>query len=291
MTKFQHKLYISLFVAVTLLSLVLIVYYGYSYYTLPLEERFFSPLHNNFKPSGFIGHGLGIIGSFMMLLGVVIYMVRKRVKSFHRYGILKYWLELHIFLCTLGPILVLFHTAFKFGGIVSVSFWSMVAVFLSGIIGRFIYVRIPRTIQGVELDLREVDDINNNYSLTLREKYNVDENILLQIENFANQKYKGSLSVKNILFIVVKDYFRRKSNLRMIKKSLINAGVSRRKVNEIKKISKQKMLLSNRISYLRVFQSLFKYWHIVHLPFALVMLIIMLVHIGVTVTFGYKWIF
>ena len=291
MTKFQHKIYISLFVAVTLLSFGLIVYYGYSYYSLPLEERFFSPLHNNFKPSGFIGHGLGIIGSLMMFLGVVIYMIRKRVKSLYRFGILKYWLELHIFLCTLGPILVLFHTAFKFGGIVSVSFWSMVAVFLSGVVGRFIYVRIPRTIQGVELNLKDVDEINDDFSLTLRNKYKVDEKILLQIENFSNKKYKRSLSFRNIIYFIMKDYFNRKSNLRYVKKALLKSGVSKKNINEIKKISKQKLLLSNRIGYLRIFQNLFKYWHIVHLPFALIMLLIMLIHIGVTVTFGYKWIF
>ena len=48
----------------------------------------------------------------------------------------KHWLEFHIFLCTVGPLLVLYHTAFKFGGIVSVSFWSMVLVVLSGVAGK-----------------------------------------------------------------------------------------------------------------------------------------------------------
>jgi len=52
---------------------------------------------------------------------------------------------------------VLYHTALKFGGIVAVSFWSMAAVVLSGVIGRFIYVRIPRTIQGNELSVKELE--------------------------------------------------------------------------------------------------------------------------------------
>ena len=38
-------------------------------------------------------------------------------------------------------------------------------------------------------------------------------------------------------------------------------------------------------------QKLFRYWHIAHLPFALIMLIIMVIHVGVTLAFGYKWIF
>jgi len=145
MSKLQHSLYIGFFVVVTISAVALISFEGYSYYNTPLNERFFSSEHPVLRPSGQLGHGFGIIGSMMMVAGVLIYMLRKRVKSFMRIGLLKHWLELHIFLCTLGPILVLFHTAFKFGGIVSVSFWSMVIVFLSGIVGRFIYVRIPLT--------------------------------------------------------------------------------------------------------------------------------------------------
>ena len=67
-----------------------------------------------------------------MLIGVGFYMARKRFRSLGRVGLLKHWLEFHIFLCSLGPVLVLYHTTFKFGGLVALSFWSMVAVFLSG---------------------------------------------------------------------------------------------------------------------------------------------------------------
>jgi len=35
----------------------------------------------------------------------------------------------------------------------------------------------------------------------------------------------------------------------------------------------------------------FHLWHVVHRPFAYVMVVIMFVHIAVTVAFGYRWIF
>jgi len=38
-------------------------------------------------------------------------------------------------------------------------------------------------------------------------------------------------------------------------------------------------------------RKLFKYWHVAHLPFALIMLIIMVIHVAVTLAFGYRWIF
>jgi hypothetical protein len=50
-------------------------------------------------------------------------------------------------------------------------------------------------------------------------------------------------------------------------------------------------MLSRKIERLDGMKNLFGYWHVAHLPFALVMLIIMVIHIGVTLLFGYRWIF
>jgi len=217
MSRTTHAIYISLLSLIVAFALIILIIRGLAYYNTSLEERFFHADHELLKPSGAWGHGLGIIGSFFMLVGVAAYMIRKRYRRWSRLGVLKHWLEFHIFLCTLGPIMVLFHTAFKFGGLVAVSFWSMVAVFASGIAGRFIYIQIPRTIEGRELTLREVREMNKG------------------LESEAS--------------------------------------------------------LERRIKRLEKMQNLFKYWHVAHLPFAIVMLIIMIIHVGVTIVFGYRWIF
>ena len=151
-------------VVIIIVTTFYLIYTGYSYYNTPLEERFYHPRHNWFKPSGLYGQGLGVLGTIMITFGVTIYIARKRYNFLSKYIRLKYLLEFHIFLCTLGPILILFHTAFKFGGIVSIAFWSMVAVVLSGVIGRFIYIQIPRTIEGRALSLKEVKKYENRYS-------------------------------------------------------------------------------------------------------------------------------
>ena len=69
----------------------------------------------------------------------------------------KTWLEVHLFCGIVGPVLITFHTSFKFNGIVSAAYWSMVTVVLSGFIGRYLYVRIPRSIRGNELTRAELD--------------------------------------------------------------------------------------------------------------------------------------
>jgi hypothetical protein len=163
MSKNAHIAFIAILSVIVGITLMVPLIYGLTYYRTGLEERFFHDGHTAWKPSGTLGHGLGILGSLLMVIGVGSYMLRKRWRKLARYGLLRYWLEFHIFLCTTGPIMVLYHTAFKFGGLVAVSFWSMVAVFLSGIVGRFIYLQIPRTIEGRELSLNEVRNLEGDH--------------------------------------------------------------------------------------------------------------------------------
>ena len=290
MNKSLHRIYIILFFVVGIGVTLLLAVNGYQYYRAPIEERFFLSQHSALKPSGVWGHGFGVIGSLMMIIGVAIYMIRKRTK-FMNFGFLKHWLEFHIFLCTVGPILVLYHTAFKFGGIVAVSFWSMVAVVLSGVVGRFLYVQIPHTIQGKVLSIKELDAMSEDLTNKLRLDYKVGDNVISKLNELQSfQKYKN-ITLTQSLVIVFKDSFAIRSVLKVLKNNMKLLGYSKSQMKEIIKISKSKLILSRRIGLLRVTQNLFKYWHIVHLPFAITMFIIMLVHIVVTITFGYKWIF
>ena len=276
-------------ILVVLLSASFLAYQGYSYYSLSIEQRFFHPDHQTLKPSGFLGHTFGIFGSFLILVGVSTYMLRKRISKFSRIGVLKYWLEFHIFLCTLGPILVLYHTAFKFGGLVAVSFWSMVAVVLSGVIGRYIYLQIPRTIEGREMNLNEINQIKDELNKKLVSTFNIEGKVLEDILN-AVQKRPDRSGNSMVARSIAKFKFERKT-LMEVRKILKYNKVAGKVYKEVVKLIKDEINLNRKIDRLISMQSLFKYWHVAHLPFALLMLIIMLIHVGVTITFGAHWIF
>ena len=82
--------------AIVVVVTIYLIYTGITYYQQPLEERFYHPQHDWFKPSGAYGHGLGIIGTLMILFGVGIYIARKRYNFMARKIRLKYLLEFHI---------------------------------------------------------------------------------------------------------------------------------------------------------------------------------------------------
>lgn len=272
-------------VVIVIITTTYLIYTGYSYYNTELVERFYHPHHDWFKPSGKYGHGLGIVGTLMILFGVTIYIARKRYNFMSKYLRLKYLLEFHIFLCTLGPILVLFHTAFKFGGIVSIAFWSMIAVVLSGVIGRFIYIQIPRTIEGRELSLNEVKLMKSGLGSKLVNEFHLDDStmkIIVQSSDNHKSNKKSSL---------ISNYINSKRTIKTVRKTLIKNKLSKEHRQSIIHIVKEEISLTNKIERLETMQKLFKYWHVAHLPFALIMLIIAVIHVAVTLAFGYKWIF
>ena len=119
------------------IALAVVAYFaitGSSYYLTPLVER---PRHEAYwalKPGGAIGHGLGTVGSVLMVL-MLLYTLRKRVRAFQKLGPLRLWLHFHIFCGIIGPLLVILHSSFKVHGLVALSFWSMIVVSLSGFVG------------------------------------------------------------------------------------------------------------------------------------------------------------
>ncbi len=289
MTRSGHRLYLSALVAFVAITLILLAYRGYSYYNVKFEERFYHIDHAILKPSGEYGHGFGVAGSLCLIAGISSYMARKRYRALSRLGTLKYWLEFHIFLCTLGPVLIVFHTSFKIGGLVAVSFWSMVIVFLSGIVGRFIYIQIPHSIEGRELNLKEVQEMKRDIAENIKKSHDLnEENYRTLTESLKN---KIQLYNKNPFVRFIKKYYESRKKIWTVRHILKLISLPESEYKRVRSLIIEDIRLTLRIEQLSTMQNMFKYWHVVHLPFAFVMLLIMLVHIGVAVLFGYRWIF
>jgi hypothetical protein len=267
-----HRLYIASMAIAVVAVTAWLAYRGSSYYGTSLEERFYHIDYDLLKPNGLLGHGIGILGSLMMIFGVSVYMLRKRWRVMARWGQIRHWLEFHIFLCVLGPILVLFHTSFKIGVLVAVSFWSLVAVVASGVAGRFIYIRIPRTIEGREMSLGEIRNMKRDLNKALASTRGLDKESLEEIVEATEKHYRS------------------RSGIRLTRRILKKNRVPRADRAGVMKLVRKEISLNRRIDRLQLMQNLFKYWHVAHLPFALIMLVIMAVHVATSIVFGYTWI-
>src|SRR2546429_2139912 len=151
----RTRLFLAWMLAVAVV--LVIAGYGYNYYTLGATQRPFSPKHDLLRPSGTIGIRLGMLGVLMFFL-IYLYPLRKKWGWLGRQGNSRHWLDFHIVLGTTAPIIIAFHSSFKFGNIAGMAFWSMLMVTLSGFVGRYLYAQIPRNLNAAELSMKEMQE-------------------------------------------------------------------------------------------------------------------------------------
>jgi len=103
-----------------------------------------------------LGYWLGLVGGVMMLLAMT-YGLFKHIPALRSLGWMKRWLGLHIFFGITGPLLVLVHSTFHLGSLNgAVALISMLLVFLSGVMGRFLYSKIHYGLGGSKAQLVDV---------------------------------------------------------------------------------------------------------------------------------------
>ncbi len=256
---------------------------GGEYYTTPLAVRGYSPMHRLLRPSGPVGQTLGVVGGLLMLMPF-IYMMRKRVPGLRSAGSLKTWLEIHLFCGIFGPVLVTFHTSFKFNGIVSAAYWSMVTVVLSGFAGRYLYMRIPRSIRGAELPRVELDA----RAAALREELarSASPDVFDRLQTFERAVVPHSSAELTFFDLVFGDIALGR-RVRALDRELSRAGLPDELRAEVVALAVERAILLRRIAYLHRTKRLFELWHVFHLPLVYLQLVIVVAHVGVTVYLGY----
>ncbi len=293
MKKWLHSHYLVLLLIISFVSAVIIFANGFFYYTSPIDKRPFQKEHEALKPGGKVGHGLGIIGTSMIIIGVVSYSTRKRLKMLSTFGNIRDWLNIHIFLCLTGPTLILFHTTFKFSGIAGASLWSMLSVVLSGITGRYIYAQIPKGIKGNELTAIELEEMRKEVqNEIIKEFKDLNEDVLNMIDKIIAFKKPEKESVLSVLLsIFIDDLIGRRKKFTQLRKFLERYGLKHKELKHLIKLEEQRYLIMRKIILLDTLRQIFKYWHVIHLPFTIIMFILLAIHVFVTFILGYRWIF
>ncbi len=129
---------------------------GWDYYALPAAERPLHPRHDLLRSSGLVGLSCGLAGTALILFNLS-YLVRKRLAHVTWLGTLRSWMHFHVWSGLTGAGFIVLHCSFlprSSLGILALAGLGVVVV--TGVVGRYIYSNVPRSLAGRELDREEV---------------------------------------------------------------------------------------------------------------------------------------
>ena len=293
-----HRLRLLLAWLLALAIVLVIAGYGLDYYTLSAADRPFSPKHDALRPSGPIGIKLGMFGVFLFFL-IYLYPLRKKWGWLGRQGNSRHWLDFHVVLGTLAPVIVAFHSTFKFGNIAGMAFWSMLAVTLSGFVGRYLYAQIPRNLNAAELTMKEMREVEESMRRDLAaQNLAFGKRIEKLFDLPTPQDVEHMPMLLALVYMMLIDLRRpfRLSLLRLQSTGLLSwvgsfFGLLRTRDAKLEHtigVAQKQAKLSKRILFLSRTEQVFNLWHVVHRPFSYAFAILALIHIGLALYMGYR---
>lgn len=238
-----------------------------------------------------IGYALGIIGGVLMLL-LLLYPARKRLRFMRWSGATKYWFRVHMILGVIGPLLILFHANFGFGSLNgNVALISMLLVAVSGLIGRYFYSKIHYGLYGRRATLSELrsiaEDNDSRMAAILSFAPDLQERLVAFEAAVLGPPRTLLHGAGRLLFIGMRTRRARSQMRRNLKRALkaeaSRAGWSRREYRRQTKEAGQFLsvyfVTVRKVAEFSFFERLFALWHLLHLPLFFILIIASLVHV------------
>ncbi len=234
---------------------------------------------------------LGLVGGLLMS-SLLLYPLRKRITALDRLGKMESWFKFHMIAGIGGPLMVLFHSTFKTGSLNgAMALYAMLLVAFSGVIGRFIYRHIHRGLYGNQLTLAEVSAELRTCSENMGSVFALRPDIEPRLMAFQDTAFsqQGSMIVRAWRFVTL--YWKSR---RLAKEIRRDAKAALRKQFRKQGGRRRELIVNYQIardhidrylnavvkaSQLAVWERLFSYWHIIHVPFLYLLVFSGVVHV------------
>lgn len=237
------------------------------------------------------GYWIGVVGGTMMLL-LFAYPLRKRWQVLAGLGKAKHWFVVHMVLGIFGPVLVLAHSTFQIGSVnAGVALLSMLIVALSGVAGRFIYLRIHRGLGGEMLSLealRRTLGLSSEAMHTTLHFAPAAESRLRALErHLAHPSDRMLDHLRRVTVLPWQLHLERKLCWRDTKRALGRQAKTRGWDDaELQLRARRARALVDdyfsavlRVAQLAAYTRLFSLWHVLHVPFVFLMVLCAIAHV------------
>jgi hypothetical protein len=244
-----------------------------------------------FKPNDDAGYWIGVAGGSLML-ALFVYPMRKYLRFMQGWGKVKAWFWVHLALGVGGPWLILVHSQFRIGSLnAGVALVSMCIVVISGIIGRFIYVRIHRGLYGERTSLRELREraglVEDNARSRLRFCPTVEQRLLGFEQHELRSQPGWATHLRQVTVLPLQQWITYIRCVRELRKPLHQLGAKydwsaadlRRRKRRARRLVDQYLHAVVRVAQYNAYERVFALWHVAHLPFVYLLVISAVVHV------------
>lgn len=237
-----------------------------------------------------LGYALGIVGGSLMLI-LLLYSFRKRVRWLVRFGHTRHWFRMHMVLGIIGPVFILYHCNFDLGDLNSnVALYCTLLVSGSGVLGRYFYAGIHHGLYGSKTTLQEMSvalekSVSGGHVSALlqpvrEELAALDRRVLAPSPGIVG-------SVIRHLSIVwqtrrVYRHLLLRTRREIMQKAIGSAVVDQhaeRLEATISRYLQEHLNQVRQVARFNSFERLFSLWHLVHVPFFVMMILSGLFHV------------
>lgn len=234
---------------------------------------------------------LAVAGGSMMLV-LFLYPLRKYARFMRRLGKVKWWFWLHLALGVGGPWLILVHSNFHIGSLnAGVALYSMLTVVASGVIGRFIHVRVHRGLNGEITSLARLRESAGLVESEARSKLHFAPLVEARLLAFEQRELQAAAGwpthLRRVFVLPLECWFARgrceadlQARLRELAPAMrwSDAEVKRRE-RRARRLIERYLEAVVRVAQYTAYERLFALWHVAHLPFVYLLVISAVVHV------------
>jgi hypothetical protein len=264
---------------------------GANYYRLAMAERVRSPMHVYLRPAGYVGQTAGILAVAIFIF-LWLYPLRKKFRGLAWMGSVGKWLDVHITFALMMPLLLAVHAAWRFGGIIGLGFHAMMIVWASGIVGRYLYMRIPRSRSGLELTLEEIAATRRSMVTELAATTGLDPVELERTLSGAASRGASPRFLGAVGAMITADFTRWRVRRQLRRRWRTLPGRHRlddRTLDKAVDLAAREIALEQQVRLLQRTHRIFRYWHLLHRPIAIMALVAVVIHVAVVVAVGATW--
>ena len=242
-------------------------------------------------PGTGVGYWIGIAGSVIML-ALLLYPLRKKFAKVTGVGSVAQWFRLHMAMGIFGPLLIILHSNFELKAMNSiVATVAMLTVVASGLVGRFLYSKVHRGLYGAKAEAKALLSDAATFKQAIGEDMGSVPETMAELKSYETAILQPNLGILASARIMTSLKWRTRLKRKALRNE-IQTAIGARALREKWDSETYRLHLATaqdqidlynatirKAAGLKFYDRLFGWWHVLHLPLFMLLIVAAIVHI------------